>query len=45
MRTPPFRAIARRVSVYSGNGEGLHQLAAAHRVDAARQLRDTYHRQ
>lgn len=42
MRTLPFRAIARHVSIYSEDGEGLHQLAAAHQVGTARQLRDTH---
>ncbi len=45
MRTLPFRAIARHVSVYPGNGEGLHQLAAAYQIGAAWQLRDTHRRQ
>jgi hypothetical protein len=45
MRTLPFQAIGRHVSIYPGDGEGLHQLAAAHQVGAARQLRDTYRRQ
>ena len=45
MRSVPFRAISRYVSIYPGDGEGLHQLAAAHQVDAARQLRDTHRRQ
>ena len=45
MRTLSFRAISRHVSIYPGNGEDLHQLAAAHQVGAARQLRDTHRRQ
>ena len=45
MRTLPFRAISRHVSIYPGNGEGLHQLAVTYQVGAARQLRDTHRRQ
>jgi len=45
MRNLPFRAISRHVSIYPGNGEGLHQLAVTYQVGAARQLRDTHRRQ